>query len=142
MIRTLWRTYQKYIFIFFGCVLLVIFGWKHSTMDVASADWKAVGLEIGHSNYTSSGSKTSEKITQVKKSKSKSKQKTAIQPISMNRATLEQWDSLPGIGPKRAQDILILRNKKGKFTKINDLLDVKGIGPKSMEKLKLLLLLP
>jgi competence protein ComEA len=48
--------------------------------------------------------------------------------ISLGTATLEQLDTLPGIGPVTAQAILDHRAEHGPFRSVDDLLDVKGIG--------------
>ncbi len=57
--------------------------------------------------------------------------------VILNRATLADLRKLPGIGQKRAQAILDLRTKLGgRFKRITELLRVKGIGPKRLEKLK------
>jgi len=48
--------------------------------------------------------------------------------ISLGTATLEQLDTLPGIGPVTAQAILDHRAEHGPFTSVDDLLDVRGIG--------------
>lgn len=50
--------------------------------------------------------------------------------ISLNRATLEQLDTLPGVGPALAGRILEYRQKQGGFSSIDQLQDVSGIGPK------------
>jgi competence protein ComEA len=53
--------------------------------------------------------------------------------ISLNTATLEQLDTLPGIGPVTAQAILDHRTEHGPFTSVDDLLDVKGIGEATLD---------
>jgi competence protein ComEA len=57
-------------------------------------------------------------------------------PINLNTATEAQLASLPGIGAKAAQRILEFRQKNGNFKKIEDLMNVKGIGEKNFLKLK------
>ncbi|HYT77527.1 MAG TPA: helix-hairpin-helix domain-containing protein [Vicinamibacterales bacterium] len=57
-------------------------------------------------------------------------------PVNLNTATQAQLESLPGIGPKAAQRILEYRQKNGQFKKIEDLMNVKGVGEKSFLKLK------
>ena len=55
---------------------------------------------------------------------------TMIQAISLNEATAKQLTSLKGIGEKKALAIISYREANGKFTSMNDLLNVKGIGEK------------
>jgi competence protein ComEA len=57
-------------------------------------------------------------------------------PIPLNSATLEQLDLLPGIGPSKAAAILEYRQRVGKFTSVEDLLNVKGIGKKTLENIR------
>jgi competence protein ComEA len=56
--------------------------------------------------------------------------------VSLNTATSEELESLPGIGPATAAKILDFRRQQGKFTSIEQLLEVKGIGPKKMEAIR------
>ena len=53
--------------------------------------------------------------------------------IDLNAATAEELESLPGIGPKKAQEIIAFRTAQP-FRSVDDLLNVKGIGPKTVEK--------
>lgn len=55
--------------------------------------------------------------------------------VDLNAATLEQLMELPGIGEKRARDI-IDRRKVQRFTSVDELMDIPGIGEKAMEKLR------
>ncbi|PID77150.1 MAG: competence protein ComEA [Deltaproteobacteria bacterium] len=59
--------------------------------------------------------------------------------INLNSADVEALAQLPGIGEKTAQKIVEYRKANGKFKKIEDLLNVKGIGQKKFDKLKSLL---
>jgi competence protein ComEA len=57
-------------------------------------------------------------------------------PVHLSTATLEQLDSLPGIGPVTAQKILDYRQEHGAFTSVDALDAVPGIGPARLEQLK------
>jgi competence protein ComEA len=56
--------------------------------------------------------------------------------LNLNAATVDQLVTLPGIGPKTAERIIEYRTKSGGFKRIEDLMNVKGIGEKSFLKLK------
>ena len=57
-------------------------------------------------------------------------------PVAVNSATLEDLESLPGVGPVTAQKIIDYRTQNGAFATPDDLLNVKGIGPKKLEKMR------
>jgi competence protein ComEA len=61
---------------------------------------------------------------------------TSSSPVNLNTATQAQLETLPGIGAKAAQRILEYRQKNGNFKKVEDLMNVKGIGEKAFLKLK------
>ena len=56
--------------------------------------------------------------------------------ININTATVEQLDTLPGVGPKVAARIIEYRQKNGQFKKIEDLMNVRGIGEKNFLKIR------
>jgi competence protein ComEA len=56
--------------------------------------------------------------------------------IDLNAATPEELCLLPGIGPAMAGRVVELRRQRGRFTHVEELLDVRGIGPKTLSKLK------
>ena len=56
--------------------------------------------------------------------------------ININTADEKELDSLPGVGPAKAQDIISYREENGGFQSIEDIKNVKGIGESSFEKLK------
>jgi comEA protein len=61
---------------------------------------------------------------------------SASGPLNLNSATVAQLESLPGIGKSTAERILEYREKSGGFKKVEDLMNVRGIGEKSFLKLK------
>jgi competence protein ComEA len=56
--------------------------------------------------------------------------------VHLNSATLEQLDTLPGVGPVTAQRILEYRTANGAFSSVDELDAVPGIGPARLEQLK------
>ena len=56
--------------------------------------------------------------------------------VNVNTASIEELQLLPGVGPARARAILEARERLGGFKKVEDLLEVKGIGPAALEKLR------
>ena len=56
-------------------------------------------------------------------------------PVDLNRATVDQLDTLPGVGPVTAQKILDWREQHGRFSRVDELQEVDGIGPKSYARL-------
>ncbi len=59
-----------------------------------------------------------------------------VYPININTATQAELESLPGIGPVTAQEIIAYREAHGPFTSIEQIMDVEGIGPKTFEEIQ------
>jgi len=57
-------------------------------------------------------------------------------PLHLNSATLEQLDTLPGVGPTTAQRIIDYRSEHGPFASVDELDAVSGIGPARLEELR------
>ena len=60
----------------------------------------------------------------------------SAEKVNLNSATAEQLQTLPGIGPATAKSIIEYRAKVGKFNRIEEIINVKGIGEKKFQKLK------
>jgi competence ComEA-like helix-hairpin-helix protein len=64
------------------------------------------------------------------------KKKPPIHPINLNSASAAGLQQVPGIGPSTANKILEMRKSYGAFKSVDDLLAIKGIGPKRLEKMR------
>lgn len=56
--------------------------------------------------------------------------------VDLNRATAEELEGLPGIGPAKAAALIGWRQRHGRFRKLEDLLAVPGIGAATLERLR------
>ena len=56
--------------------------------------------------------------------------------VNVNTATPEQLAMLPGIGESKAQAILAARDERGRFESVEELLEVKGIGERALERIR------
>ena len=57
-------------------------------------------------------------------------------PVNLNTATADELDTLPGVGPATAAAIIAHREQHGPFASVDDLGDVRGIGPTKLEALR------
>jgi competence protein ComEA len=58
---------------------------------------------------------------------------TPSAPLDLNEATVDELDALPGVGPATAKAIVDYRTDHGPFSSVDDLLDVRGIGPAKLD---------
>jgi competence ComEA-like helix-hairpin-helix protein len=64
------------------------------------------------------------------------KKKLPAQPVNINTANSEQLQLVPGIGPATADKILQMRKSYGANKSVDDLLAIRGLGPKRLEKMR------
>src|SRR5207302_4188144 len=64
------------------------------------------------------------------------KKKPPAKPVNINTATSEELQQVPGIGPATAEKILTMRKSYGAFKSVDDLLAIKGLGKKRLEKMR------
>jgi competence protein ComEA len=72
-------------------------------------------------------------------SRTAAKQAAPVGSININTASAAELDALPGVGAKTAALIVEYRQKNGPFKKVEELMNVRGIGEKNFLKLKPLL---
>jgi len=75
-------------------------------------------------------------VSAQEKAPAKTKAAASSAPINLNTATVQQLEALPGVGTRTAQLIVEHRQKNGGFKKVEELMNIKGIGEKSFLKLK------
>jgi competence ComEA-like helix-hairpin-helix protein len=64
------------------------------------------------------------------------KKKPPERPVNLNTATSEELQQVPGIGPVTAGKILQMRKSYGSFKSVDDLLAIRGLGAKRLEKMR------
>lgn len=69
-------------------------------------------------------------------SKNDKQKETSNTKININKASQEELETLPGIGPTTALKIINYRNEKGKFSSIEEIKEVSGIGEAKFNKIK------
>jgi comEA protein len=68
--------------------------------------------------------------------RSEATKKPPLKPININTATSDELQQVPGIGPVTADKILQMRKSYGAFKSVDDLLSIRGIGKKRLEKMR------
>ncbi|HKW62144.1 MAG TPA: helix-hairpin-helix domain-containing protein [Candidatus Acidoferrum sp.] len=64
------------------------------------------------------------------------KKKPPAKPVNINTASSQELQQVPGIGPATAQKILQMRKSYGPFKSVDDLLVIRGLGEKRLDKMR------
>lgn len=92
------------------------------------------GMKINVPNINDKEIVTEETVSTVSNSNNIQQKKQSI--VNINSASQAELETLPGIGPSIASKIVNYRKEKGKFSKIEDIKNVSGIGEAKFEKIK------
>jgi len=120
-----------------GVILLASVLVMSGLLLIKQKDAPAIFTESAVSGATSSSSSTVEKpTTSSSQQVSNSKVSTVV---NINKASLEELDTLPGVGPATAQKIVDYRTQNGDFKSVEGIMDVSGIGPSKYSQIQSLI---
>lgn len=71
-----------------------------------------------------------------RKGKRASSKQPPVKPLDLNRATAEELEQVPGIGPVTARSIVTYREKNGAFRRLEELMIIRGISEEKLDKLR------
>ena len=111
----------------------------HKTFNYAKEDSLFTAASIADNSEEDSLAAVRNEVLDInskKEHKFTEKKAPAAKSVNLNSADIKQLVMLPGIGERTAELILQYRSKIGKFSDINQLDKVKGIGAKKLEKIR------
>lgn len=107
---------------------------ENSGSDVSDGDDVSKGNNGSKSNNKSNKGDSNNKSD--RSNENTASHQSNIGRININTATLDQLQTLKGIGPKTAARIIAQRKRVGYFRSLEDLMQIKGIGPKTLNKFR------
>jgi competence ComEA-like helix-hairpin-helix protein len=134
------------VLFFLICVFIAGLSYKAYKLDLETSEYKDYDYsaeerlfeQLSDNNKEQTGDSTEDKYIDSKQEvldfnssnfdKKEALKLPGIKSININTAGIKDLVILPGIGEKTAQKIIELRNKKGRFNKLEELLEVRGIG--------------
>lgn len=111
---------------------------KKSIKSLLTLSCFVLGLNLSQNIFaaadTQSGDTSVAKV-HVRHSKT-AEHATDTAPVNINTASAEEFATIKGIGPKKAQAIVDYREQNGPFKSVDDLSKVKGLGAKSLQRIQ------
>ncbi|PWW39233.1 competence protein ComEA [Idiomarina loihiensis] len=96
---------------------------------------KLISILVASSLFVTAGAQASPLLTLANLNLSPAAQAEEVKTVNINTGSAQEISAvLVGVGEKRAEQIIELREQLGGFTEVEQLLDVKGIGIKTLEK--------
>ena len=126
----------------FAATMGVVFwiGWTLPPSFDRSRDLATISSEDSTADRASGGGNATEipssPVTSMSDQPSAAPNRSHKGLLDLNRATEEDFDALPGIGPRLAERILEYRKSAGAFHSLDELRAVKGIGKKTFERIR------
>ncbi|MBT3299879.1 MAG: helix-hairpin-helix domain-containing protein [Candidatus Marinimicrobia bacterium] len=108
---------------------------KKTDFVVVSKEEKAKFKALADSIYSAENKPKSHPIKIIKHPKEKNS-KIEVKFVNINTANKDELTQLPKIGPVTAEKIILYRNDFGAFKTVDELVKVKGIGKKTLEKIR------
>lgn len=110
---------------------------------IVAAFWFRMWAERGEGSLPSDGTLPSAPVITAPVSSDPSPspvstrgQASSVEKVDLSSASAESIESLPGVGPKLAQEIVRYREERGLFRRAEDLLEIKGMGPKKLRRIE------
>lgn len=113
-----------------GSVIFGLSALSGMAMAVEKKEAPQGAAVVAEKGSPSAQSATEGKTAQIKADKAMPKN------VNINSADKDQLVALPGIGPKTAEAIVAYRKENGNFKSVEELTKVKGVGDKTLEKLR------